>query len=136
MQFKRRLKPTATVDLVPLIDVVFQLVVFFMVSSTFILTPGISLTLPEASSAEPTVMTRLVVTIAEEDQIYLNKEQYTLETLEAALQQFSQREELREIQTVVVEGDQSVSYSLMVRVLDTLRQHGFEGVNLRMREEE
>ncbi|MDZ7792506.1 MAG: biopolymer transporter ExbD [Spirochaetia bacterium] len=96
MQFKRRLKPTATVDLVPLIDVVFQLVVFFMVSSTFILTPGISLTLPEASSAEPTVMTRLVVTIAEEDQIYLNKEQYSLETLEEALQQFSQREELRE----------------------------------------
>lgn len=136
MQFKRRLKPTATVDLVPLIDVVFQLVVFFMVSSTFILTPGISLTLPEASSAEPTVMTRLVVTIAEEDQIYLNKEQYSLETLEEALQQFSQREELREIQTVVVEGDQGVSYSLMVRVLDTLRQHGFEGVNLRMREEE
>lgn len=136
MQFKRRLKPTATVDIVPLIDVVFQLVVFFMVSSTFILTPGISLTLPEASSAEPTVMTRLVVTIAEEDQIYLNKEQYSLETLEEALQQFSQREELRDIQTVVVEGDQGVSYSLMVRVLDTLRQHGFEGVNLRMREEE
>ena len=136
MQFKRRLKPTATVDIVPLIDVVFQLVVFFMVSSTFILTPGISLTLPEASSAEPTVMTRLVVTIADEDQIYLNKEQYSLETLEEALQQFSQREELREIQTVVVEGDQSVSYSLMVRVLDTLRQHGFEGVNLRMREED
>jgi biopolymer transport protein ExbD len=136
MQFKRRLKPTATVDIVPLIDVVFQLVVFFMVSSTFILTPGISLTLPEASSAEPTVMTRLVVTIAEEDQIYLNKEQYSLETLEEALQQFSQREELRDIQTVVVEGDQSVSYSLMVRVLDTLRRHGFEGVNLRMREEE
>ncbi|HKK65285.1 MAG TPA: biopolymer transporter ExbD [Clostridia bacterium] len=136
MQFKRRLKPTATVDIVPLIDVVFQLVVFFMVSSTFILTPGISLTLPEASSAEPTVMTRLVVTIAEEDQIYLNKEQYSLETLEEALQQFSQREELREIQTVVVEGDQSVSYSLMVRVLDRLRQHGFEGVNLRMREED
>ncbi|MCF7914619.1 MAG: biopolymer transporter ExbD [Spirochaetaceae bacterium] len=136
MQFKRRLKPTATVDIVPLIDVVFQLVVFFMVSSTFILTPGISLTLPEASSAEPTVMTRLVVTIAEEDQIYLNKEQYSLKTLDEALRQFSQREELREIQTVVVEGDQSVSYSLMVRVLDTLRQHGFEGVNLRMREED
>ncbi len=136
MQFKRRLKPTATVEIVPLIDVVFQLVVFFLVSSTFILTPGISLTLPESSSAEPTVMTRLVVTIAEEDEIYLNKAKYSLENLEEALQQFSQREELENLQTVVVEGDQSVSYSLMVRVLDTLRRHGFEGVNLRMREEE
>ena len=135
MQFKRRLKPTATVDIVPLIDVVFQLVVFFMVSSTFILTPGISLTLPESSSAEPTVMTRLVITIAGEEEIYLNKEQYSLDTLEEALQQFSQREELENLQTVVVEGDEGVSYSLMVRVLDTLRVHGFEGVNLRMREE-
>ena len=136
MQFKRRLKPTATVEIVPLIDVVFQLVVFFLVSSTFILTPGISLTLPESSSAEPTVMTRLVVTIAEEDEIYLNKAKYSLEDLEEALGEFSQREELENLQTVVVEGDQSVSYSLMVRVLDTLRRHGFEGVNLRMREEE
>lgn len=135
MQFKRRLKPTATVEIVPLIDVVFQLVVFFMVSSTFILTPGISLTLPESSSAEPTVMTRLVITIAGEEEIYLNKEQYSLDTLEEALQQFSQREELENLQTVVVEGDEGVSYSLMVRVLDILRVHGFEGVNLRMREE-
>ena len=136
MQFKRRLKPTATVEIVPLIDVVFQLVVFFMVSSTFILTPGISLTLPESSSAEPTVMTRLVITIAGEEEIYLNKEQYSLDTFEEALQQFSQREELQDLQTVVVEGDEGVSYSLMVRVLDTLRARGFEGVNLRMREEE
>jgi len=136
MQFKRRLKPTATVDIVPLIDVVFQLVVFFMVSSTFILTPGISLTLPDSSSAEPVVMSRLVVTIVSEDEIYLNKEKHTLSSLEKALEVFTRREEVSKLQTAVVEGDQSVSYSLMVHILDVLRTQGFEGVNLRMREEE
>ncbi len=136
MQFKRRLKPTATVEIVPLIDVVFQLVVFFMVTSTFILTPGIALTLPDSSSAEPVVMSRLVVTIAAEDEIYLNKERYNLESFEQALGELTQQEELSGIQTVVVEGDQTVSYSLMVHVLDMLRMHGFEGVNLRMRETE
>jgi len=135
MQFKRRLKPTATVDIVPLIDVVFQLVVFFMVSSTFILTPGISLSLPDSSSAEPVVMSRLVVTIVSDEEIYLNREKHSLETLEKALEEFTRREELSEVQTAVVEGDQTVSYSLMVHVLDRLRLHGFEGVNLRMREE-
>lgn len=136
MQFKRRLKPTATVEIVPLIDVVFQLVVFFMVTSTFILTPGIALTLPDSSSAEPVVMSRLVVTIAAEDEIYLNKDRYNLDSFEQALGKLTQREELSGIQTVVVEGDQTVSYSLMVHVLDMLRMHGFEGVNLRMRETE
>jgi len=136
MQFKRRLKPTATVEIVPLIDVVFQLVVFFMVTSTFILTPGIALTLPDSSSAEPVVMSRLVVTIAAEDEIYLNKDRYTLDSFEQALGELTQREELSGIQTIVVEGDQTVSYSLMIHVLDMLRMHGFEGVNLRMRETE
>jgi len=136
MQFRRRLKPKATVEIVPMIDVVFQLVVFFMVSSTFILTPGISLTLPDSSSAEPVVMSRLVVTIIDKDEIYLNKDRYSIETLEEALAGFTEREEVSQLQTAVVEGDQTVSYSLMVHVLDVLRINGFEGVNLRMREGE
>ncbi len=135
MRFKRRLKPTATVELVPMIDVVFQLVVFFMVSSTFILTPGISLTLPESSTAEPVVMSKLVVTIVSEEEIYLNKNSYSLESLDSALEELKDRGEEGSIQTVVVEGDRSVPYSLMVKVLDTLRRGGFEGVNLRMRED-
>ncbi len=135
MKFKRRLKPTATVELVPMIDVVFQLVVFFMVSSTFILTPGISLTLPESSTAEPVVMGKLIVTIVSEDEIYLNKERYSLEGLDEALEDLKERQERGEIRTVVVEGDRSVSYSLMVRTLDSLRRGGFEGVNLRMNDE-
>ncbi|HDQ13407.1 MAG TPA: biopolymer transporter ExbD [Sediminispirochaeta sp.] len=136
MQFRRRLKPTATVDIVPLIDVVFQLVVFFMVSSTFILTPGINITLPDSSSAEPVVMSRLVVTIVSEDEIYLNQDRQRLEELSEALQTMQRQEELSELRTVVIEGDQRVSYSLMVKVLDLVRQSGIEGINLRMREVE
>ncbi len=135
MRFKRRLKPTATVELVPMIDVVFQLVIFFMVSSTFILTPGISLTLPESSTAEPVVMGKLVVTIVSEEEIYLNKEEYTLSALDSVLERLKNREGREEIRTVVVEGDRSVPYSLMVKVLDTLRRGGFDGVNLRMRDQ-
>lgn len=135
MKFKRRLKPTATVELVPMIDVVFQLVVFFMVSSTFILTPGISLTLPESSTAEPVVMGKLVVTIVSEEEIFLNKEEYTLEGLDGALEEIKESGDAESVRTVVVEGDRGVSYDLMVKVLDTLRRGGFEGVNLRMREE-
>lgn len=135
MKFKRRLKPTATVELVPMIDVVFQLVVFFMVSSTFILTPGISLTLPQSSTAEPVAMGKLVVTIESQDEIYLNKESYSLESLDEALDTFKENKGKDAVHTVVVEADKSVSYSLMVKTLDALRRGGFDGVNLRMREE-
>ena len=50
MILRQRLKPRVTLDLTPLIDVVFQLVVFFMISSVFNTAPGIELELPELIS--------------------------------------------------------------------------------------
>jgi biopolymer transport protein ExbD len=135
MRFKRRLQPNARVDLIPMIDVVFQLVVFFMVSSTFILTPGISLVLPSADTSEAVVMTKLVVTVADENTIFLNKEQYTLAGLSAALEEMP-REKREGIRTVVIEGDRDIPYHLLVKVLDVLRETGFKGVNLKTRQDE
>lgn len=135
MEFRRRLKPQAEVDIVPLIDVMFQLVVFFMVSSTFIVTPGISLLLPESSSAEPVAMSKLVVSIVSQEEVYLNQDRYTVQSLDAGLKALRD-DERRQIKTVVVEGDRNVSYSLMVSVLDVLRMNGFKGINLKTREVE
>ena len=133
MVFKRRLKPEAKVDLIPMIDVIFQLVVFFMVSSTFIITPGISLELPDSTTTEPVVITNLIVTIVSEDELYLNDEPGTVASLSEMLGSLSESSS-EEIQNVVIEGDRRASYSLMVDVLDVLRESGFTGINLRMRE--
>jgi len=133
MVFKRRLKPVASVDLIPMIDVIFQLVVFFMVSSTFIITPGISLELPDSSTAEPVVITNLIVTIVSDDELYLNDERSSVSMLGEQLGSFSQSLS-EDNQNVVIEGDRRASYSLMVEVLDILRENGFTGINLRMRE--
>ncbi len=133
MVFKRRLKPVASVDLIPMIDVIFQLVVFFMVSSTFILTPGISLELPDSSTAEAVVMTNLIVTIVSEDELYLNDERSSVPLLGEMLELLPESS-TEDIQNVVIEGDRRASYSLMVEVLDILRESGFTGINLRMRE--
>ncbi|MBA7703813.1 Tol-Pal system protein TolR [subsurface metagenome] len=133
MRFKRRLSTQSNVNLIPMIDVVFQLVVFFMVSTTFVITPGISLVLPASSTAEPVLMSRLVVTVLSRDEVYLNKEKYNLAGLDKKLSELTEQER-QEIKTVVLEADHGVSYSLMVMVLDVLRRNGFKGINLRTRE--
>lgn len=133
MRFERRLKPVAGVDLIPMIDVVFQLVIFFMLSSTFIQTPGIALNMPESTSAEPVVMTRMVVTILPDETVYLNDEIYTLEGLDSALNDLPP-EAKEALSTVVIEGDTRVNYGVMIRVMDILRHNGFTGINLRVRE--
>ena len=135
MRFRRGLTTRTNVELIPLIDVIFQLVVFFMVSTTFILTPGISLILPKSETSEPVVMSKLVVTVVSRDELYLNKELYDIEGLDQRLGAITDKER-SEIKTVVLEGDENVSYRLMIQVLDVLRKNGFTGINLRTKETE
>ncbi len=132
MHFRRRLSPSVKADLVPMIDVVFQLVIFFMVSSTFLQTPGISINLPESSTAESVTMTRMVVSVVSENEIYLNKDVYNLTGLRTALSEVTE-EQKSDLSAVVIEGDETVSYELLVNVLDSLRMYGFNGINLKMR---
>ncbi len=132
MRFSRRLKPQAVVDLVPMIDVVFQLVIFFMVSSTFIMTPGIALDLPSSSSSEPVVMDRMVITLVSADEVYVNRRRTTLEGLRPLLDELTpSEEEAAAVRSVVLEGDGDVPYETLVTVLDDLRSRGYRAVNLR-----
>lgn len=131
MEFRRRLQPQARVDLVPMIDVVFQLVVFFMVSSTLATTAGISLALPSSETASEMVTSNVTVSIASPEEIYLNGQAYTLGGLEAALQDRGEDAPV----SAVVEADGSVSYQLMVDVLDVLRRNGLSAANLKTRKE-
>ncbi len=112
-----------------MIDVVFQLILFFLVSTTFAILPGITLRLPESSSAEPTAMTRLAVAVVSQDEVYLNKDRMTLPELEARLARLSAAER-EQIRSVTLEADRTISYELTIQVLDVLRMSGFRGINL------
>ena len=136
MRFRRRLAPNANVDLVPMIDVVFQLVVFFMVSSTFVITPGIALDLPGSTSSEPVVIDRLVVTVVSAGEIYLNRDRVTLAQMDERLRDARTAGREDEALSAVLEGDSSVPYETLVAVLDVLRRNGYRGIALRTLKEE
>ena len=133
MRFMRKLTAQANVNLVPMIDVVFQLVIFFMVSTTFLVTPAIKLILPGSSTAEPTRMDRIVISVFSRDEVYFNQDRYDLPGLAERLGRITDAEQ-SEIGSVIIEGDQTVSYSFMVEVLDVLRENNLRGVSLRTRE--
>lgn len=129
MIFERRLKPHINVDLTPLIDVVFQLVIFFMISSVFNTAPGITLDLPESATSENVEITELRLTVQSEDNIFVNKESCTLLTLEETLIAVIERDNM-EAPVVVLDGNKDIPYQLMIEILDILRRRGFDGVNL------
>ena len=132
MRFRRKLAAETSLNMVPMIDVVFQLIIFFMVATTIIIVPGIALVLPSSATAEPTALSRLWVTVVSREEIYINKERFTMNSLNARLAGVTEKERT-EIKSVVLDGDRAISYSLLVEVLDALRRNGFKAINLRMR---
>ena len=137
MHFRRRLSPNANVDLIPMIDVVFQLVVFFMVSSTFIMTPGIALDLPESTSSEPVVINRVTVTIVSPTQLYLNRDRVSFDELGALLAEIEAQaaEGSEGAKSAIIEANSDVPYETIVSVLDVMRRNGYRGIALRTLQE-
>lgn len=127
VHFQRRLQPNVRPDLVPMIDVVFQLVIFFMLSSTLVTRTGLELELPGATSAQETVSSPITLTIVSSDEVYLGDEQLTLAALDALLQENPERFEDR---VISIEADTALPYGTMITVLDILRTNGFRGANL------
>ena len=133
MKFKRRLEARASVDLVPMIDVVFQLILFFLVSTTFAVLPGIELDLPVSSTAESTRTNGITISVSREGQLFVNSGEVAIEELDAALMAVAV-DGAREKVPVSLEADTSVPNGLIVQILDSLRRTGFVGVNLRTTE--
>ena len=103
----------ATVDLIPMIDVVFQLILFFLVSTTFAILPAIS------------------VTAQTNGTIWFNDTKVSLEELEISLSNFDTGEVERSKFPIMLEADEMVTNGTIVKIFDVLRKAGFSAVNLR-----
>lgn len=130
----RRLSPKITIDMTPLIDVILQLIIFFMITTTFRAAPGISLDLPGSSTAQSVSSTALKVVVMSENEIYVEKTRTTLSGLPDTLKQRVSGSDSNQVRAVL-EGRAGASYQLIVSVLDAFRTNGIENVGLITRKE-
>lgn len=131
MKNNRSLASKAQVDLIPMIDVVFQLILFFLVSTTFAVMPAISLKLPSSSTAENSDVKELTISITASENIYLNDGKVSMTELDSALKEFDVGDTERVSYPVGLEADEVVTNGTIVKVFDILRKNGFSAVNLR-----
>ena len=133
MRFKRHTKlesGLSQVDIAPLIDVVFLLLIFFMLSSSFTLQSGINVKLPKTVTSDAIKNENVVVTITRENVIYLNDAVITLKELNQALSQFSGKE-----RPLLIKADRRASVGRVVDVWDLCRNLGIERINIATNQE-
>jgi biopolymer transport protein ExbD len=129
MKFERRLTPRAKVDMTPLVDVLFMLLLFFMTTSVFKVVPGISLNLPTSSTPNSVTITQMRVVAISETEIYVNNLKTGIEGVDAAIKREMQGKKPSDV-SAVFQGDRAAPYQLVISVLDALRNNGIEGVSM------
>ena len=119
------------VDLTPMIDVVFQLILFFLVSTTFALLPAINVNLPESSTAQGAEIAGITITVQSNGKMWFNVEQVSLKTLGQKLASFDTEGKKKDEYPVTLEADENVTNGSIVKIFDILREQGFVSINLR-----
>ncbi|MBR1722045.1 MAG: biopolymer transporter ExbD [Treponema sp.] len=131
MKVSNRKKRGANVDLTPMIDVVFQLILFFLVSTTFAVLPAINVNLPESSTAQGADIAGITITLQEDGEIWFNEDKVSFDTLGEKLSGFDTEGRSKEEYPVTLEADEKVTNGSIVKVFDVLRTEGFVSINLR-----
>lgn len=126
MKFPHRNKKSAHFDLTPLIDVVFLLLIFFMLTTTFVnLENRVKVNLPSGDFAAAESSENIIVTITENNTIYLNGKLIDpLKLTESVATEIKEEPE----KIVILEADKNVLHGKVIRVMDLLKKGGAERI--------
>ena len=121
-----------TLDISPLLDVVFLLLIFFLVTTTFKPDAAMDLELPESTTATQSETAPTVVSVSQDGAVQLDGDSVSLEELERMIAALAPEER----QKITVRADARVDYGVIVRIIDALRNAGVDALSLPMDEVE
>lgn len=117
----------AEVDLTPMIDVIFIMLIFFIVTSTFVKEAGIEVNKPGAASAERKERASILVAIDASDQVWIDGRQVDIRAVRANIERMHAENPEG---GVVIQADQDSTNKSLVKVMDAARLAGIEDVSL------
>ena len=113
------------INITPLVDVLFILIIFFVVTSTFIEQPGVKLELPKATTATPEKVEKAVLVITRDKHLYFRSQPITLEDLGKVLQKTMAQSVDH---SLIINADEHVEHGFVIQVMDIARQNGVQKV--------
>lgn len=131
-QIKRTSSSNAVVDIAPLIDIVFILLIFFLVTATFVRDAGIEVQRPEATAVSSLEPTSFRVSIASSGQAYVEGEVVSMPQLRDRVKTILARERH---QSVIVIPDETVTAKRLVEVMDVAKGAGAKDVAIATRQQ-
>jgi biopolymer transport protein ExbD len=120
------------VDAAPLVNVVFLLLLFFVLNSSFVMVPGVKVDLSPSTMGLTYVSSSLVITAARDDLLFFNDQPITMDKLEQTLRDAVQQGRGHDL---IIKTDQQVSQGTVMQIMATATRAGITTVNMAARPE-
>lgn len=126
MQIQRQKIQTRPVSIAPLIDIVFLLLIFFMISTNFI-KPILQMTLPKAQTEDKLKKIEIVVSASADGKIAINEQVVAMDNFKAALRKTMLEKNKMD---VLFRGDENIPYKTFVTLMDKAKQAGAKSFSI------
>ncbi|MGD8777801.1 MAG: biopolymer transporter ExbD [Ignavibacteria bacterium] len=121
MKYQMQNKPLSIFNFSSLTDIVLLLLIFFLLTSQFVIHTGVKVKLPGAKNNEQTNPSNLVVTINEESRVFLGAKEVTIEGLPLSLVQANDNPSEGNL---IIRADKSVNIDIVIKVIDAAKGVG------------
>ena len=124
---RKRVDDEAEINLTPMLDVVFIMLIFFIVTASFVKEAGIEVNRPDASTAERKERGNILVAITANDQIWIDRRQVDVRAVRANIERLHAENPQG---AVVIQADKNSKNGLLVQVMDAARLAGVYNVSI------
>ena len=135
MRFKTAGRKSIGMDITPLVDTVFNLLIFFALSLNFVTSPGIQVKLPKSSAEQfPTKRTEIIVAITRDGTVFADQKPINLAKLYDKLNSLPQGSKDKGL--VIIQADEKTAHGRVVEVMDVVKRAGWARLAIATRPEE
>lgn len=124
---RNREEEDAAIDMTPMLDIVFIMLIFFIVTTSFVKEAGIQVNKPEANQATKEPSANIFIAIRDNGEIWMDKRQVEVERVAANLERM-----LAEQPTdlVVIQADEEAKHGRVVEVMDQVKEAGIDKISI------
>ncbi|WP_440053541.1 ExbD/TolR family protein [Pseudoalteromonas sp. T1lg65] len=111
----------AAVDMTPMLDIVFIMLIFFIVTTSFVKEAGIEVNKPKAAQAQTKKNSNIFIAIRENGEIWMDKRQVDVERVSANLESLMAEQPT---DVVIIQADEGAKHGVVVKVMDQIKATG------------
>ena len=124
---RNREEEDASIDMTPMLDIVFIMLIFFIVTTSFVKEAGIQVNKPEASNTTKEPSANIFIAIRDTGEVWMDKRQVDFERVGANIERMLAEQPT---DVVVIQADTKAEHGVVVEVMDQVKEAGIDKISI------